>query len=471
MTGTVGIDVLTKDQKDRLDSITNTDALSVRHVTIENIISQVENNRRSNSHPQFLKKLLVATVFDGTAAKYQGTSGHCGLSGSAWEECIFVDCIFDNEELMGARFKHCIFIGCAFTNCHLRDANFTHCSGDILTLSWSRFQLPNWRTGTNIDNCKFYKLIVTDNEADGKGGQYKLNRIDTTHFEWKNNSARKMTIENCWDMVGNINALGELRLSLSAAGTKSTGNYTFRGRIILQAITADIDATDADLRESKFGISQPSSQHGSVVGSVFDGADIRLCEFLDVDFRNASFIGTKGLFGPDKARLQNCINQEFANVHRAKFQASWEDIRACGSLFVLGSSGASIVFLITYLRFSNWYNAKISAAKLDTNVTEYLHSVAVALHPLPRPDQIKALLFSLSVLTVASVAFRWVAPNIINEFSLTEWERKYNLPRLEYQSASYSDIKARYVFISVYIAFGGYLLLYLAWRVFEAIFF
>jgi len=418
-----------------------------------------------------MNKLFVDSVFDFEIPRLSQDRGQQGLASSTWTHCVFVDCTFVNQYLSEAKFTNCIFVNCAFKDCHLVRAELTNCRADMLVIRWSPEIDTNFKTGFSVLGGKYIKLVVKDTAPSGASGGTKLASVEDSELDWTSETARSLSLESCKSLTASINASDILKLTLTGR-TVDSSKITVRGKVRVKGSAPNLDATEANLRDSTFYEQTQFTETSSVECSVFDRADIHKCEFMKTNFRGASFVGTKGLFGPDKAELRDCINQEFASVHKFAFQPSWEDIRALGSLFVLGSSGASVVFLITYLRASQWFNEKMQLIKddaLENASNEYLQSFAIAIHPLPRPEYFKLLLISLVFLTLAGVVFRIAAPTIIHEFSLTQWERRFGLPRLEYQSASYSDLSLRWLLLIAYAVFGLIVVLYLTIRVIQAV--
>jgi hypothetical protein len=219
---------------------------------------------------------------------------------------------------------------------------------------------------------------------------------------------------------------------------------------------------------------------GVNLGSVnLSGADVRNAILNGADFYYANLRRVRGLFGVSRARCHGIKNAEHAKFSDPRDFASWAFLRFMGSLHLFSASNASLILVLLYAAAMRWYNdgvdrlhawaANATSAPTPPGVIAHLADLAAKAPHLEKDPHFGRLLVAITLLCVATALFTFVCPEPIKEATETRWTRELNQPLIEYRSAMYHAFYVRYtVFVCLALG-GGYSLLYLAFKVVEAL--
>lgn len=225
------------------------------------------------------------------------------------------------------------------------------------------------------------------------------------------------------------------------------------------------DLTGADL-------SKANLEHAKL-----DGARLHNANLEQTDIELASLVGTKGLFGPNRAiQMDSVRNVESAVFARKHDKVPWSSpfLRSIGTLRLFGISNAAWIGIILYAVGVRWYNGGLAALHLWADkITDVGAEEQVAwiqqLPALPVSPWLGWQLIMLVVLAIGATLYLALCPDLVKENTETKWTRELKEPLIEYRSAMFCRPWGRYVCLSLYAAGGIYTVSYLAVRVWIAV--
>ena len=207
-----------------------------------------------------------------------------------------------------------------------------------------------------------------------------------------------------------------------------------------------------------------------LIGTKLNSAVLNKADLTRANVQNATFIGTKGLFGRDRAlNMGTVANAESAVFASNRDKVPWSSplLRSIGTLRLFGISNAAWIGIILYAAGVRWYNRGLTAMQEWAGGEQ--DAWIQQLPSLPTSPWLGWQLIMLVVLAVGATLYLVLCPDLVKENTETKWTRELKEPLIEYRSAMYSQIIGRYVCLVFYIIGGGYTLIYLAWRVWAAV--
>ena len=207
-----------------------------------------------------------------------------------------------------------------------------------------------------------------------------------------------------------------------------------------------------------------------LVGTRLNNAVLNKANLAQANIQNARLIGTKGLFGSNRAvnmvTVENVESAVFAH-NRDKVPWSSPFLRSIGTLRLFGISNAAWIGIILYAAGVRWYNRGLTAMQEWAGGEQ--GAWVQQLPSLPTSPWLGWQLIMLVVLAIGATLYLALCPDLVKENTETKWTRELKEPLIEYRSAMYSQTIGRYLCLVCYAIGGGYTLVYLAWRVLVAI--
>lgn len=377
----------------------------------------------------------------------------------------FKDCVF-RESIRRVRFSQSVFLRCRFEDIELAEIVFDQCD-----LSGSRFLQCKSVALLQVSRSVVNEMVWSDVFAKGRLLVHHIGGRNAKFIDVKGGSefhhARLVDSEfvRCAGLSLDETELRTVRLeqcqiksavlpkwyrvfvngqSLQGVRFGSGGNTGGDWQGIL-----DSDFRNADLRRSDLS-------YLDLAESDFSGADLSKANLKGASIRDAIFRECKGLYGRDRALLDDQRDEEWVQVRVGRFIPSWETISQARGMAIFGVSGVLVAGILGYMRFASWYNGL--AEKADRSALEQ-RFVSILPGPVPIFDDLWLLLTATLFLAVGSLAFLILAPGIVKEYTEVRWTRELHSPRLEYLAASYRQPLARLAVVVAY-AVGGALMLF-----------
>lgn len=253
---------------------------------------------------------------------------------------------------------------------------------------------------------------------------------------------------------------------------KSDLHFTdFRSAVLTGANLNGSRAGDADF--SNADMTGANLYKANLEHAKLDGARLHNANLEQTDIRRASLVGTKGLFGPNRAIQMHLVrNVESAVFARKHDKVPWSSplLRSIGTLRLFGISNAAWIGIILYAVGVRWYNGGLAALQLWADkITDVSAKEQVAwiqqLPVLPVSPWLGWQLIMLVVLAIGATLYLALCPDLVKENTETKWTRELKEPLIEYRSAMFCRPWGRYICLSLYAAGGIYTLIYLAVRV------
>lgn len=231
----------------------------------------------------------------------------------------------------------------------------------------------------------------------------------------------------------------------------------------------------ADLRKADLRHARCVRAHFE--NACMNGARFGFARLVDCHFAAASMKRTKGLYGPGKAIVSGGdLDMLSADAEQVKFSHwrfacwfRWASIRKFGSLPILGASYTALIAIVVALGGYRWYNNGIAALQVQLASQPAAPQWASRLPELEVPERFGYLILSIVALAIASTLFKFRCPEIVQEYSETNWNRELQKHLIEYRAADYCDAVGRTVCISLYVLGGGYALGYLCRHIWKAL--
>lgn len=247
-------------------------------------------------------------------------------------------------------------------------------------------------------------------------------------------------------------------------GTVNLQSATLRGASFRHADMSESNLQGADCCQADFASARLATAKltdADMTDAAFHKADLR-----SANVRNTIFKRAKGLFGADRAVLDDMVDTEWLTDGIKDGRFRWDHIRNLGSLAIFSASGILLAGIIVYGAVARWFNAHLADFRegLEKN-QESQDLVAFVPGPLVMPWELGFLLVAIVVLTIASMFYRIWCPAAIKEYTELFWVRALHAPRLEYLAASNSRVRTRYLTASLYLIGGVYVVGYAIVRV------
>lgn len=335
---------------------------------------------------------------------------------------------FNSAEIGEADLSDSVWNGAAFRKARGEAARFCRCRIDMNSAV---------KGGPNFNSADLGGVWLTS--ADLSEGELVQAKMPAAHAE---------------KALFNTARLGQLNLESATLRGASFRHADMTGSNLQGADCCQADFVSARLERAQLN-------DADMTGAAFHKADLRHAIVRNTVFRRA-----KGLFGADRAALDDMVDTEWLTDGIKDGYFSWDFIRSWGSLAVFSASGILLAGIIVYGAVARWFNAHLADFR-DEMATNQVSPDLVAFVPGPlvMPSALGLLLAAIVVLTIASVFFRVTCPAAIKEYTELFWVRALHAPRLEYLAASNSRVRSRYLTALLYIIGGGYVIGYAIFRV------
>ena len=134
----------------------------------------------------------------------------------------------------------------------------------------------------------------------------------------------------------------------------------------------------------------------------------------------------------------------------------WSYIRFIGSIPLFGVSYLSIVAIIVWSEFLQWYNQQIASVSTDPGVIERLSWVG-KLSGIPVSRRLGEILLALILIAVGATIYKFRCPGVVAETTEVYWWRVLQHELLEYRAQAYSRIAWRWASGLTYLVGGAWL--------------
>lgn len=393
----------------------------------------------------------------------------CDLSGCVFDDQAFDYFVFQKADLTGAVFRRCTFTRCAFIEAILQSCQFVHCS----------FHESDF-TGSLIDRCRIESCTI--------GMNVRASRMRGAHVTCSDIQAHKDggTLEA---LKVEISEASISRFVLSAANLEQ-GSYTMctfdacniRNARLFNASFVLCDWRDAqcvgvqggssggghvsfvDSRMRDTMLQEAQLEGANLEGTDLSGANLVGARLNRARVRGAILVGAKGLEGPDAALQDDLWGTEWAVIRAPRDKIGWTLIRSLGSMPLFSASAVTVAGIVVYGRCVMWYNR--AAVTLNHEMEQFMPGVQQApfVGLLGFPIELILLLIATALLAAAAVIYRIYCPELVRDYSETQWVRQMKGSRLEYVASAWKHRQWRYVCAVMYGAGGGYSIGYLLWN-------
>ncbi|MCH8344697.1 MAG: pentapeptide repeat-containing protein [Planctomycetes bacterium] len=284
--------------------------------------------------------------------------------------------------------------------------------------------------------------------------------------------------------------LRDLRIPLPSDTRQVTGPLNLRDA---QLDFADLSGsvfnagcvlTGASLKRAKLSGASLQLNPAPLDGTDFSGADLSLCDFGGSIVGRAIFIGTKGLYGPRKARDIGQWKHTEEAVVRRRWESlfgsqlfAWDKMRTIRSLHLRAASYFTFLIIVIYVGVARWYQHEVDALQdwarqhMDDDSSALTAWIAAIPDNLPVPSPFVLQLFAIVFLAVAATIYSYACPDIIQEWSRTKWVDEQDEAELEYRAAAFGYRWWRYICAFFYWPGALYTIYYLISRGFDTLVF
>ncbi len=378
------------------------------------------------------------------------------LNGIRFVDCTLKQCAFLHTQLKGAVFERCTFEECEFTRSTIDDAYVSNCKYKgplrLSIISAHRVRVDGLEALAGPSQCQMDGATCVA----GSVRNAKLVGIDVTSCTISECALSDVNIDKArakssrwdrckWDRVSAI--------AFNGGGGDGPGYQA-------QIVESDLKGTvfsGAELRNVVFD------------GSDLSGSDLRGARLSSAKVRGSRFIDCKGLEGRDAAQQEDLWYTEWAVVYPPRDWLGWTIVRGIGSMPLFSASAVTVAGIVVYGRCVAWYNSVV--ANLEDGVRPLVAQVATPLflERLTFPIELSLLLLATVMLAVAAIIFRVLCPELVQEYSQTQWVRQMKGSRLEYLASAWKHRRWRYVCATLYLLGGGYTVSYLLWNGISAV--